>query len=53
MVSEKAADIRAKYSFKTPDAIHLASAMYHNCFEFLTNDKRLLNISCDLKMVIV
>ncbi|MEN8253465.1 MAG: type II toxin-antitoxin system VapC family toxin [Patescibacteria group bacterium] len=36
-----AARIRAFYSVKTPDAIHLATALSENIDEFWTNDKRL------------
>lgn len=38
---EHAAALRAKYGFKTPDAIHLAAAMESKCDIFLTNDQRL------------
>jgi predicted nucleic acid-binding protein len=40
-VMNKAAEIRAQYRFKTPDAIHLAAAHMSNCDVFLTNDHRL------------
>jgi len=40
-VIDKATEIRAKYNFKTPDAIHLAAAVTSNCDVFLTNDHRL------------
>ncbi len=40
-VIDRATEIRAQYSFKTPDAIHLAAAMVSNCNVFLTNDHRL------------
>jgi predicted nucleic acid-binding protein len=31
--------IRAQFNLKTPDAIHIASAMTENCTVFLTNDR--------------
>ncbi|MCX7050071.1 MAG: PIN domain-containing protein [Candidatus Sumerlaeota bacterium] len=33
-----AAQIRADSNVKTPDAIHLAAAIYHGCDQFWTND---------------
>ena len=40
-VIDRATEIRAKYGFKTPDAIHLAAAVVSGCNVFLTNDHRL------------
>jgi predicted nucleic acid-binding protein len=40
-VIDCATDIRARYGFKTPDSIHLASALVSKCDVFLTNDYRL------------
>ncbi len=40
-VFERAAELRAKQRLKTPDAIHLATALEHGCDEFWTNDSRL------------
>ena len=40
-VMDLATEIRARYGFKTPDAIHLACATITNCDLFLTNDKQL------------
>ncbi|MDP2665723.1 MAG: type II toxin-antitoxin system VapC family toxin [bacterium] len=40
-VMDSATDIRARYGFKTPDAIHLAAASVAGCDLFLTNDLRL------------
>lgn len=42
-VCDRAADLRAKYRFKTPDAMHLAAAIEHGCDRFLTNDVKLKN----------
>ncbi|MBK8466384.1 MAG: type II toxin-antitoxin system VapC family toxin [Chloracidobacterium sp.] len=41
-VFRKAAQLRADFtSLKTPDALHLATALHLNCDEFWTNDLRL------------
>ena len=40
-VFDKAAEIRARYRFKTPDALHLAAAIVSVCDVFLTNDQQL------------
>ena len=40
-VCDRAAALRAKYRFKTPDAMHLAAAIEHGCDRFLTNDIKL------------
>lgn len=40
-IIDEATNIRAKYGFKTPDAIHLAAAVASACDVFLTNDHRL------------
>ncbi len=40
-VLDRATDIRARFGFKTPDAIHLAAASVAKCDSFLTNDHRL------------
>jgi uncharacterized protein len=37
----QAARLRAQFSLKTPDAIHLAAAQYHRCTALWTNDDRL------------
>ena len=40
-VIDRATDIRARYGFRTPDAIHLAAAVVSGCDVFITNDYRL------------
>lgn len=45
-VFEGAAKLRAEFpSLKTPDALHLATAIHHNCDEFWTNDNRLNKVA--------
>jgi len=38
---DRALQLRAQYGLKTPDALHLATALQHGCNEFWTNDDRL------------
>jgi predicted nucleic acid-binding protein len=41
----QAAQLRAHFGLKTPDALHLACAQYHGCEVLWTNDDRLLQAS--------
>ena len=47
-VYELATGLRARHNIKTPDAIHLAAAIHHDCDEFWTNDHRLDRASEDI-----
>ena len=40
-----AAELRAQHRLKTPDALHLATARFHNCSEIWTNDDRLRSVA--------
>jgi predicted nucleic acid-binding protein len=40
-IVDRAAYLRARHALKTPDALHLATALHHGCAEFWTNDDRL------------
>ncbi len=40
-LAERAAELRAQYGVRTPDALQIAAAMQAGCEAFLTNDKRL------------
>ncbi|MEI6207534.1 MAG: type II toxin-antitoxin system VapC family toxin [Desulfuromonadales bacterium] len=44
-VYREAARLRAEFGIKTPDALHLATARYHECTELWTNDDRLARVS--------
>lgn len=44
-IAEKAADLRARYGLRTPDALHVASALYVGCDAFLTNDASLKRVA--------
>ncbi len=37
-IAESAAHLRARYNLRTPDALHLATALETSCEAFLTND---------------
>lgn len=41
IVYREAARLRAESGIKTPDALHLATARFHDCSELWTNDDRL------------
>jgi predicted nucleic acid-binding protein len=43
-----AAELRAQYGIKTPDALHLATALHHDCTALWTNDDRLCKVAGDL-----
>lgn len=44
-VYDGAAELRARYSLRTPDALHLACAQHHGCQALWTNDDRLARAS--------
>lgn len=44
-VYEKATELRARHGLKTPDALHLATALHYGCDELWTNDARLSNVA--------
>jgi predicted nucleic acid-binding protein len=41
----QAAELRARFGLKTPDALHLACAQHHRCEALWTNDGRLTQAS--------
>ena len=43
-VFDRAASFRARYGFKSLDALHLATALTHGCAEFWTADARLSRV---------
>jgi predicted nucleic acid-binding protein len=44
VIARRAAELRATYNLKTPDALHIASAIVSGCDAFLTNDKGLQRV---------
>jgi predicted nucleic acid-binding protein len=51
-VSKEAANLRAKYKLRTPDAIQIATAIIFGADIFLTNDTRLRSVS-EIKIVVL
>lgn len=49
----RAAELRADFGLKTPDAVHLAAAQVSGCAELWTNDRRLAAASHGLAVDIV
>jgi predicted nucleic acid-binding protein len=49
----RAAQLRARFGIRTPDALHLASAQYHGCDSLWTNDDRLVHASHGLSVNIL
>ena len=45
VVYKEATRLRADFGIKTPDALHLATASFHNCSELWTNDGRLAGVA--------
>jgi predicted nucleic acid-binding protein len=45
VIAEKAATLRATYNLRTPDALHIATALLANCDAFLTNDRALKRVN--------
>jgi predicted nucleic acid-binding protein len=43
-IAQRAAYLRAEYTLKTPDALHLATAIVTRCDAFLTNDLTLQRV---------
>lgn len=41
----QAAELRARFGLRTPDALHLACAQFHRCDALWTNDDRLTRVS--------
>jgi predicted nucleic acid-binding protein len=52
-VYRRAAVLRARHNLKAPDALYLATAQYHGCTEFWTNDNRLNNAAGSLAVNIL
>lgn len=52
-VYKEATRLRADFGIKTPDALHLATARFHDCSEFWTNDGRLAGVASSLAVDVV
>ena len=51
-IAVAAANLRALYNLRTPDALHVASAMHRRCDAFLTNDTGIKRVT-DLPILIL
>jgi predicted nucleic acid-binding protein len=51
-IAEVAADLRARYNLRTPDALQLATAIKAGCDAFLTNDATLKKVT-ELKILVL
>lgn len=50
--AERAADLRARYGFRLPDALQLAVAIGERCEAFLPNDRRLARVT-ELRVLVL
>ena len=51
-VAERAADLRARFNLRTPDALQISAALETGCQAFLTNDIKLKRVT-DLRVLIL
>ncbi len=51
-IAESAADLRARYNLRAPDAIQIAAALSAGCEAFLTNDAALKRVT-ELQVLIL
>ncbi len=51
-IADLAADLRSRYTIRTPDALQVSAALSSGCQAFVTNDKRLKSIT-DLKILVL
>jgi predicted nucleic acid-binding protein len=51
-IARRAAELRALYNLKTPDALHVATALEANCDAFLTNDTDIKRVS-ELRVLVL
>ena len=52
VIAERAADLRARYRIRTPDALQLAGALDVGCQAFVTNDGGLKRVT-DLRVIVL
>jgi len=51
-IADQAADLRARYGLRTPDALQIATALAAGCDAFLTNDARLQRVT-ELRVLVL
>jgi len=47
----RATELRALHGLKTPDALHLATALQHGCTALISNDRRFERAEADLETI--
>ncbi|MBK9715381.1 MAG: PIN domain-containing protein [Kouleothrix sp.] len=52
VVADQAAELRASYGLRTPDALQIAAALAAGCTAFLTNDARLQRVT-ELRVLVL
>ena len=52
VIAERAADLRARYNLRTPDALQVAVALENRCEAFVTNDSGLKRV-VELKVLVL
>lgn len=52
-IAHRAGLLRQKYRLKTPDALHLTTAMANQANAFITNDRRLAKINIGLPVILL
>jgi predicted nucleic acid-binding protein len=52
VLAERAADLRARYRMRLPDALQIAVAVDQRCEAFLTNDRRLARVT-ELRVLVL
>ena len=50
--AERAAELRARYGMRLPDALQIAVALQEGCEAFLTNDRRLARVT-ELRVLLI
>ena len=51
-IAERAAELRARYGLRTPDALQIATALAAECTALLTNDRQLQRVT-DLRVLVL
>lgn len=51
-IAHRAAELRARFNLRTPDAIQLATALIAQADVFITNDERLKNVT-DIPVLLI